>query len=67
MRTTEEERRLTEGGLGGGGDEAELEAKQQLGEDGEDGSQAATQTRPPSSCSSGGHRKRQLQHLLDRT
>jgi hypothetical protein len=67
MRMIEEERRLTEGGLGGRGDDTELEAKQQLGEDGEDGFQAATQTRPPSSCSAGGRRKRQLQHLLDRT
>jgi hypothetical protein len=45
----------------------ELEATPQLGEDLASGSRAAMQTRPPSSCSSGGCRQWQMQDLLDRT
>jgi hypothetical protein len=65
--STGEGRELTEGWLRGGGDYVELEATQQLSEDGSDGSHAATQTRLPSSCSTGRRQKRKLHHLLDRT
>jgi hypothetical protein len=62
-----EEAGLTEGGLRGGGGVTELEVTLQLGEDLAGGSRAATQTRPPSPCSSGGRQQWQLQDLLDRT
>jgi hypothetical protein len=57
----------TRGRFRGGGDDAELEATPQLGEDLASGSWAAKQTRPPSPCSLGDRRQRQLQYLLDRT
>jgi hypothetical protein len=62
---TGEEQGLTEGWLRGGGGNTVLEATRQLGEDLAGGSRVTMQTRPPSPCSSGGHR--QAQDPLDRT